>query len=133
MKIPTTTQFELNEVTAVLVAHNRRARYGVADYKRMIWQASKAGCPVIAALAARMLMVRMSAPVEILKERFIFTIKGKPDYAFTTAMVAYVEYLVARPDNINDPRIQKLAKALHSDAVRQFILTRYKGQIVPGF
>ncbi|MFJ2333569.1 MULTISPECIES: MetQ/NlpA family ABC transporter substrate-binding protein [Pseudomonas] len=45
----------------------------------------------------------------------------------------YVEYLVARPDNINDPRIQKLAKALHSDAVRQFILTRYKGQIVPGF
>jgi len=45
----------------------------------------------------------------------------------------YVEYLVARPDNINDPRIQKLAKVLHSDAVRQFILTRYKGQIVPGF
>lgn len=45
----------------------------------------------------------------------------------------YVEYLVARPDSINDPRIQKLAKALHSDAVRQFILTRYKGQIVPGF
>lgn len=45
----------------------------------------------------------------------------------------YVEYLVARPDNINDPRIQKLAKALNSDAVRQFILTRYKGQIAPGF
>lgn len=98
MKIPTTTQFELNEVTAVLVAHNRRARYGVADYKRMIWQASKAGCPVIAALAARMLMVRMSAPVEILKERFMFTIKGRPDFAFTTAMVAYVEYLVALMD-----------------------------------
>ncbi|MFJ7883064.1 MetQ/NlpA family ABC transporter substrate-binding protein [Pseudomonas sp. NPDC096917] len=45
----------------------------------------------------------------------------------------YVEFLVARPDNINDPGIQKLAKALNSDAVRQFILTRYKGQIVPGF
>lgn len=45
----------------------------------------------------------------------------------------YVEYLVARPDNINDPRIHKLAKALNSDAVRQFILTRYKGQIAPGF
>lgn len=45
----------------------------------------------------------------------------------------YVEYLVARPDNINDPRIQKLAKALNSDEVRQFILTRYKGQIAPGF
>ncbi|MEB0205748.1 MetQ/NlpA family ABC transporter substrate-binding protein [Pseudomonas sp. CCC3.1] len=45
----------------------------------------------------------------------------------------YIEFLVARPDNINDPGIQKLAKALNSDAVRQFILTRYKGQIVPGF
>ncbi|VDZ83774.1 Lipoprotein 28 precursor [Kluyvera intermedia] len=45
----------------------------------------------------------------------------------------YVEYLVARPDNINDPGIQKLAKALNSDAVRQFILTRYQGKIAPGF
>ncbi len=45
----------------------------------------------------------------------------------------YVEYLVARPDNIDDPRIQKLAKALNSPQVRGFILTRYKGQIVPGF
>ncbi|KTC20693.1 methionine ABC transporter substrate-binding protein [Pseudomonas putida] len=45
----------------------------------------------------------------------------------------YVEYLVARPDNIDDPRIQKLANALNSPQVRDFILTRYKGQIVPGF
>lgn len=45
----------------------------------------------------------------------------------------YVEFLVARPDNIEDPRIQKLAKQLNSSEVRQFILTRYKGQIAPGF
>ena len=45
----------------------------------------------------------------------------------------YIEFLVARPDNINDPGLQKLAKALNSDDVRQFILTRYKGQIAPGF
>lgn len=45
----------------------------------------------------------------------------------------YVEYLVARPDNIDSPAIQKLAKALNSPQVREFILTRYKGQIVPGF
>ena len=45
----------------------------------------------------------------------------------------YIEYLVARPDNINDPGIQKLAKALNSDRVRSFILTRYKGKILPGF
>ncbi|HJR29617.1 MetQ/NlpA family ABC transporter substrate-binding protein [Pseudomonas citri] len=45
----------------------------------------------------------------------------------------YVEFLVARPDNIQDPGIQKLAKALNSPQVREFILTRYKGQIAPGF
>ncbi|MFZ5936892.1 MetQ/NlpA family ABC transporter substrate-binding protein [Pseudomonas sp. HS6-2] len=45
----------------------------------------------------------------------------------------YVEYLVARPDNLQDPGIQKLAKALNSPEVRNFILTRYKGQITPGF
>jgi D-methionine transport system substrate-binding protein len=45
----------------------------------------------------------------------------------------YVEFLVARPDNIQDPGIQKLAKALNSPEVRNFILTRYKGEITPGF
>lgn len=45
----------------------------------------------------------------------------------------YVEYLVARPDNLQDPGIQKLAKALNAPEVREFILTRYKGQIAPGF
>ena len=45
----------------------------------------------------------------------------------------YVEYLVARPDNLQAPGIQKLAKALNSPEVRNFILTRYKGQIAPGF
>ncbi|MFT0519591.1 MULTISPECIES: MetQ/NlpA family ABC transporter substrate-binding protein [unclassified Pseudomonas] len=45
----------------------------------------------------------------------------------------YVEYLVARPDNLHDEGLQKLAKALNSPEVRNFILTRYKGQIAPGF
>jgi len=45
----------------------------------------------------------------------------------------YIEYLVARPDNIHSPAMQKLAKALNSPEVRNFILTRYKGQILPGF
>lgn len=45
----------------------------------------------------------------------------------------YAEFLVARPDNIQDPGIQKLAKALNSPEVRQFILTRYKGEIAPAF
>lgn len=45
----------------------------------------------------------------------------------------YAEFLVARPDNIQDPGIQKLAKVLNSPEVRQFILTRYKGEIAPAF
>lgn len=45
----------------------------------------------------------------------------------------YVEYLVARLDNLQSPAVQKLAKALNSPQVREFILARYKGQIAPGF
>lgn len=45
----------------------------------------------------------------------------------------YVEFLVARPDNIDDPRIQKLARALNSPALRNFIIERYKGEIAPAF
>jgi len=45
----------------------------------------------------------------------------------------YAEFLVARPDNLQDPGIQKLAKVLNSPEVRQFILTRYKGEIAPAF
>lgn len=43
----------------------------------------------------------------------------------------YVNYLVARPDNQNDPRIQALAAALRSQAVRDFITRRYDGAVVP--
>ncbi|MFZ6046910.1 MetQ/NlpA family ABC transporter substrate-binding protein [Pseudomonas sp. CR3202] len=45
----------------------------------------------------------------------------------------YAEFLVARPDNREDPGLQKLAKALNSPEVRNFILSRYKGQIAPAF
>ena len=45
----------------------------------------------------------------------------------------YVEYLVARPDNRDAEVVQKLAKALNEPQVREFILTRYKGQIAPAF
>ena len=45
----------------------------------------------------------------------------------------YSEYLVARPDNQQQPAIQKLAKALNLPEVREFILKRYKGTIAPAF
>jgi D-methionine transport system substrate-binding protein len=44
-----------------------------------------------------------------------------------------VNILVSREDNKNAPAMQKLAKALHSDAVRDFIAEKYQGAVVPAF
>jgi len=46
---------------------------------------------------------------------------------------AYANLLVARPDNKNSVAVRKLAAALNSPQVRQFIETKYKGAIVPAF
>ncbi|CAG7598223.1 MetQ/NlpA family ABC transporter substrate-binding protein [Leucobacter soli] len=54
----------------------------------------------------------------------IFTDKGNPRYA---------EYLVTRPELVDDPRIQALDRALNSDAVRQFIEEEYDGSIDVAF
>ena len=45
----------------------------------------------------------------------------------------YVNFLVARPDNRDDPRVQKLAKALTSPQVKEFIAQKYKGAVLPAF
>ncbi|HDZ38019.1 MAG TPA: ABC transporter substrate-binding protein [Marinobacter sp.] len=45
----------------------------------------------------------------------------------------YVNILVARPDNKDSEAMQKLAKALTSDDVREFIKEKYKGAVVPAF
>lgn len=45
----------------------------------------------------------------------------------------YVNILVARPDNKDAPALQKLAAALHSPELKQFIQEKYKGAIVPAF
>jgi D-methionine transport system substrate-binding protein len=44
-----------------------------------------------------------------------------------------VNFLVARPDNKDDARVQKLAKALTSPQVKAFIETKYKGAVLPAF
>lgn len=54
----------------------------------------------------------------------IFTDKGNPLYA---------EYLVTRPELVDDPRIEALGRALNSEAVRQFILEEYQGSIDVAF
>ena len=45
----------------------------------------------------------------------------------------YVNYLVGRPDNQNDPRVQKLAKALNSPEVKAFIELLFHGAVLPAF
>jgi D-methionine transport system substrate-binding protein len=45
----------------------------------------------------------------------------------------YVNYLVGRPDNQNDPRVQKLAKALTSPEIKAFIEQKYRGAVLPAF
>lgn len=45
----------------------------------------------------------------------------------------YVNILVARPDNKDSDAMKKLAAALHSPEVKQFILEKYKGAVVPAF
>jgi len=45
----------------------------------------------------------------------------------------YVNFLVARPDNKEDARVQKLAQALTSPQVKEFIEQKYKGAVLPAF
>lgn len=45
----------------------------------------------------------------------------------------YTNIVAARKDRANDPDIAKLMKALHSPEVKQFILEKYKGAVVPAF
>jgi D-methionine transport system substrate-binding protein len=45
----------------------------------------------------------------------------------------YVNILVARPDNKDAPAMQKLAAALHSPELKQFITEKYKGAVLPAF
>ncbi|MEV5115155.1 methionine ABC transporter substrate-binding protein [Peribacillus frigoritolerans] len=45
----------------------------------------------------------------------------------------YVNILVARPDNKDDKAIQKLANALTTEKVKEFIIDQYEGAVVPAF
>jgi len=45
----------------------------------------------------------------------------------------YVNFLVARADNKDDARVQKLAQALTSPQVKEFIEQKYKGAVLPAF
>ena len=53
--------------------------------------------------------------------------------AIEDAQSPYVNYLVSRPDNQNDPDVKKLAAALTSPTVKSFIEAHYHGAVVPAF
>ena len=45
----------------------------------------------------------------------------------------YVNILVVKEGNENDPAVQALVEALHSEDVRAFIEEKYAGAVVPAF
>ncbi|UOF92716.1 MetQ/NlpA family ABC transporter substrate-binding protein [Fodinisporobacter ferrooxydans] len=57
----------------------------------------------------------------------------KDALAIESANSPYANVLVVRPEDVNNPAIQKLAKALTSPEVKKFIEEKYKGAIVPAF
>lgn len=63
----------------------------------------------------------MQAGLNPLKDALVLEDKDSP----------YVNILVTRSDNKDDPKIKKLAEVLTSDAVKKYIEEKYKGAIVP--
>lgn len=45
----------------------------------------------------------------------------------------YVNIIAVRPDELNMPKMKKLALALHSVVIKSFITNKYKGAIIPTF
>lgn len=65
----------------------------------------------------------LSANLNPLKDSILIEDKDSP----------YVNVLVTKQGKEKDPKIQALAKALQSDKVKQFILEKYQGSVVPAF
>jgi D-methionine transport system substrate-binding protein len=58
---------------------------------------------------------------------------GKDAIARESAKSPYVNLIAVRSADKDKPWVAKLVKAYHSDTVRQFIQTEFKGSVVPGF
>jgi D-methionine transport system substrate-binding protein len=68
-----------------------------------------------------------------------YALEGKLDPA-TDALVLespkgnpYANLLVARKDDVSDPRVKKLEQLLHSAQVKKYIEHTYKGSVIPAF
>ena len=58
---------------------------------------------------------------------------GKDAIAQESAKSPYVNLLVVREQDKDKPWVAKLVKAYHSEDVRKFIQTEFKGSVIPGF
>ena len=58
---------------------------------------------------------------------------AKDAIAQENAKSPYVNILVVREQDKDKPWVAKLIKAYHSDEIRQFIQTAFKGSVLPGF
>ena len=45
----------------------------------------------------------------------------------------FANIVVIRPDEVNEPKIKALAKVMNSPEMKQYIVQKYNGQIIPAF
>jgi len=45
----------------------------------------------------------------------------------------YVNIIAVRKDSVNTPKMKKLVAAIHSPAIREYMVRRYRGAVVPAF
>jgi D-methionine transport system substrate-binding protein len=57
----------------------------------------------------------------------------KDALAQEAAKSPYVNLLAVREQDKNQPWVAKLLKAYHSEEIRKFIQTEFKGAVLPGF
>lgn len=67
--------------------------------------------------------IAMQAGLNPMKNAVLIESKSSP----------YANLVAVRPDEVNEPKMKALAKALTSPAMKQFILQKYKGAVVPVF
>jgi D-methionine transport system substrate-binding protein len=58
---------------------------------------------------------------------------GKDAIAQESAKSPYVNLIAVREQDKDKPWVAKLVKAYHSDEIRKFIQTEFKGAVIPGF
>ena len=86
-----------------------------------------------AAMLPRALLAKQ-LDVAVINSNYAIEAKMNPlkDAVFIeNAHSPYVNVIAVRPDELQLPQMKALAKAIHTAAITQFILTQYKGAVVP--